>query len=105
MKPINKKTRARKEDVPKRRQNFPSAVKSAKCYNCGKEGDYARDCKTPPKASRTPRKFPQNQVRHIYENTLDFDIFSVDSREENHIKENLKSCPKVEAMITDARSL
>ena len=92
--------RARNEAVSKGKQNFSSAAKTVKCYNCGKEGHYARDYKAPRKAPRTPRKnSAQNQVRHISEEVLDFEALSVDSKETNHVAEKLKPCPKVEAII------
>ena len=96
----NKETKAWKDEVSYGGQNFSSVAKSVKFFNCGKEGHYARDCKAPRKVPRTPRKnSAQNQVKHVSEEILNFETFSVNSKETNHVTENLKPCPKVEAII------
>eukprot|EP00795_Rhopilema_esculentum_P016067 gene16067-7417_t len=51
------------------------------------------------KAKAQRNEFSQNQVKHISEETLDFETLSVDSKETNHVAESLKPCPKVEALI------
>lgn len=83
----------------KGRQHFLNAKKFVKCFNCGKEGHYARDCRVPRKALRVPRKSSYSQIKHASEETVDFEILCVGSKETNHVAENLKPCPKVEAKV------
>ena len=49
----------------------------------------------------TTCKSLQNQVKHVSEETLDFETLPVDSKETNHAAEKLKPCPKVEAIISE----
>ena len=53
----------------------------------------------PRKALRIPRKSPHSQVKHISEKNVDFETLSVSPKETDHVAENLKPCPKVEANI------
>ena len=78
---------------------FQIQRKFGKCANCGNEGHYARYCRAPRKAPCIPRKSSQSHIKHIFEETVDFEKLSVSPKETKNIAKNLKPCPKVEAKV------
>ena len=94
--PKRKGSKPQNEET-KWKQHFSNSTKFAKYFDCGKDGYYARECRAPRKTPRVSRKSSHRQVKHISEETVDFETFSSCTKETNHVEEILEPCPKGEA--------